>query len=123
MHELSLCRSLLRQILEVAEQHRALAVTLVRLRMGPLSGVEAELLKTAFPLAAAGTIAESAELDLTATCVEVYCENCWKNCRAGPNQLCCARCGSCVTQLVSGDELILDSVELTLDQPSALQNP
>ncbi|XKH58744.1 hydrogenase maturation nickel metallochaperone HypA [Halomonas sediminis] len=123
MHELSLCRSLLRQTLEVAEQHGAVAVTVVRLQIGPLSGIEPELLKTAFPLAAAGTIAESAKLNLTATCIEVYCKSCKKTCRAAPNQLCCTSCGSCSTQLVGGDELILESVELTLDEPSAIKCP
>ncbi|RCV86006.1 hydrogenase maturation nickel metallochaperone HypA [Vreelandella rituensis] len=123
MHELSLCRSLLRQILEVAEQHRVLAVTVVRLQVGPLSGVEPELLKTAFPLAAAGTLAESAKLNLTATCIEVYCGSCKKRSRAASNQLSCTSCGSCSTQLVSGDELILESVELTLDELSAIKCP
>lgn len=123
MHELSLCRSLLHQTLEVAARHRAVAVTALRLQIGPLSGVEPELLKTAFPLAAAGTIAESAVLNLTATCIEVYCKSCNTRCQATPNRLCCATCGSCSTQLVSGDELMLESVELTLDQPSAIQCP
>lgn len=130
MHELSLCRSLLRQTLAVAAQHRAVAVTGLRLQIGPLAGVEPELLKSAFLLAAAGTIAESAELNLVATCIEVYCKSCKKRSQATPNQLCCGNCGSCSTQLVSGDELMLesvelikDSVELTLDEASARQCP
>lgn len=130
MHELSLCRSLLRQILAVASQHRAVAVTGLRLQIGPLSGVEPELLKIAFPLAAAGTIAKSAKLNLVATCIEVYCKSCKKRAQATPNQLCCGTCGSCSTQLVSGDELMLesveliqDSVELTADEASAKQCP
>ena len=36
----------------------------VRLRIGPLSGVEPPLLETAYPLAAAGTIAEGAALEV-----------------------------------------------------------
>lgn len=117
MHELSLCRALLRQTLEVAEQHQALAVTVVHLQIGPLAGVEPELLKTAFTLAAAGTIAESADLKLTKTDVQIYCPVCKNEYRGAANQLCCPGCGSCSTRLTGGDELILQSVELTLNDP------
>ncbi|WP_404369429.1 hydrogenase maturation nickel metallochaperone HypA [Marinobacter sp.] len=122
MHELSLCRALLRQTLEVAEQHRARAINAVHLQIGPLAGVEPELLKTAFTLAAAGTIAESAELKLTKTHVQIYCPGCEKEFRGAANQLCCPGCGSCSTQLTSGDELILQSVELSLEDPYSADN-
>lgn len=122
MHELSLCRALLRQTLEVAEQHRAQAVNVVHLQIGPLAGVEPELLKTAFTLAAAGTIAESAELKLMKTHVQIYCPGCKKEFRGAANQLCCPGCGSCSTQLTGGDELILQSVELSLEDPYSADN-
>lgn len=119
MHELNLCRTLLRQILEVADQHQALAVTLVHLKIGPLAGVEPELLKTAFTMAARGTIAQSAELSVTESQVQVYCHDCRDTYRVAPNRLCCPSCGSCSTQLASGDELVLQSVDLTLIDPSS----
>ena len=62
MHELSVCQGLLDQVAGIARQNQATGVKLIRLRIGPLSGVEPQLLEQAFPLARAGTIAERAEL-------------------------------------------------------------
>jgi Zn finger protein HypA/HybF involved in hydrogenase expression len=41
MHELAICHSLLRQGEEIARRERAQRVDLIRLRIGPLSGVVA----------------------------------------------------------------------------------
>ena len=50
MHELAVCQSLLRQVEEIARRDNARRVELIRLRIGPLSGVVGELLEQAFSL-------------------------------------------------------------------------
>jgi hydrogenase nickel incorporation protein HypA/HybF len=62
MHELSICQSLIDQVEDIAREHGATGVERILLRIGPLSGIEPALLRNAYPLAAAGTVAESAEL-------------------------------------------------------------
>ena len=64
MHELAVCQSLLEEVKRVARENGAASVTRIVLKVGPLSGVEADLLRNAYPLAAAGTIAEDAELEI-----------------------------------------------------------
>ena len=49
MHELSVCQGLLDQVTGIARQHQATGVARIRLRIGPLSGVEPQLLQQAFP--------------------------------------------------------------------------
>jgi hydrogenase nickel incorporation protein HypA/HybF len=120
MHELSVCLSLLDQVERIAQEHGAERVERIRLRIGPLSGVEAPLLANAYPLAAAGTLAEHAELEIEAAPVRVHCVDCGQESEASANRLLCAGCGSYHTRLTSGDEMLLASLEMSIpDQADA----
>jgi hydrogenase nickel incorporation protein HypA/HybF len=119
MHELSVCQSLLRQVAEIARREGAERVELIRLRIGPLSGVEPDLLEQAFGIARAGTVAADAELVIEQLPVRVRCTRCGAETDARPNRLLCGRCGDYRTRLLSGDELLLASLELTRAEPAA----
>ncbi len=112
MHELSVCRSLIAQVESIALQHEATAVRGIRIRVGPLSGVDPDLLQRTYPLARAGTIADAADLIIERLPIRVRCELCGFESETLPNRLICARCGDWHTQLLSGDEMLLASVEL-----------
>ncbi|HEB98241.1 MAG TPA: hydrogenase maturation nickel metallochaperone HypA [Thiotrichales bacterium] len=112
MHELAVSQSLLREVQRVAREHAAVSVSRVLVQIGPLSGVEPSLLREAFPLAAAGTLAEGAELVIETVPLRVRCETCGAESEARPNRLLCGACGDWHTRLLSGDELLLASVEL-----------
>jgi hydrogenase nickel incorporation protein HypA/HybF len=114
MHELSICLSLLDQVERIAREHGADRVERILLRIGPLSGVEAPLLANAYPLAAAGTIAEAATLDIESAPVRVHCTECGAETEAAPNRLLCGDCGGWHTRLVSGDEMLLANLELRI---------
>ena len=115
MHELSVCIALLDQVERIARDHRAQRVSAIAVTVGPLSGVEAALLRRAYPLAAAGTVAEDAELRIRTAEVVVSCGECGSETGAAPNRLLCAVCGGFRTRVVSGDDMILERV--------VLQNP
>jgi hydrogenase nickel incorporation protein HypA/HybF len=112
MHELAICQSLMDQVETIAVERNAQSVTSIVIAMGPLSGVEAQLLKNAYPIASAGTIAEDAELIIEYLPVKVKCTQCGSESDALPNKLICKQCGDWRTTLVSGDEMMLMSVEL-----------
>jgi len=112
MHELAVCQALISQVADVARERDASAVAEIYVRIGPLSGVEGPLLHSAFPIAAAGTVASHAELHLEPAPVRVRCEQCGVESEVGMNHLVCAQCGDWRTTLVSGDELILQRVVL-----------
>ena len=112
MHELSVCVALLGQVERIARDHRAQKVSAIAVAVGPLSGVEAALLRRAYPLAAAGTVAEDAELRIRTAEVVVSCGDCGSETGATANRLLCAVCGGFRTRVVSGDDLILERVEL-----------
>ena len=119
MHELAICQSLMDQVESIASERNAQSVTSIVVAMGPLSGVEAQLLKNAYPIASAGTVAENAELVIEYLPVRVKCTQCGSESDTLPNKLICKQCGDWRTTLVSGDELMLMSVELEKTKDSA----
>ncbi|RTR01103.1 hydrogenase maturation nickel metallochaperone HypA [Halomonas nitroreducens] len=118
MHELGLCRSLVDQACRVAERHGATRIRRIRLRVGPLSGVEPALMQTAFPLAGRHTAAEGARLEMIPCSIRVHCPACGRESTAHANDLGCPHCGEWCTRLVAGDELLLESVGLATDTPA-----
>ena len=114
MHELSICRALLDQVEALAAEHGARHVASITVSVGPLSGVEPDLLQASYPLASVGTVADGARLKITRTPMRVRCEQCGAETAATLNRLVCGACGHWRTVLVSGDELLLTDMELTV---------
>jgi hydrogenase nickel incorporation protein HypA/HybF len=114
MHELSVCQALLDQVEGIAHDRNACEVTEINVRVGPLSGVEPELLQQAFRIACAGTLAEGARLNLSSMPIRVHCRTCGAETEAVPARLVCGECGDWRTRLVSGDDLLLTTVELSV---------
>lgn len=112
MHELAVCQSMMDQVEAIAQQRDAQRVTTIVIGLGPLSGVEAKLLQNAYPIASTGTVAEHAELVIELLPVKVRCTKCGSESEALPNKLICKQCGDWQTTLLSGDEMLLISVEL-----------
>jgi hydrogenase nickel incorporation protein HypA/HybF len=120
MHEFAVCQDMLQQIESIVAEQQAAAVDIVTVRIGPLSGIESHLLSQAFPLAAAGTVAEKAELIIETLPIKVKCQLCGAETEAKPNRLVCGQCGDYHTQLLSGDEMLLASLELLKEPQEAI---
>ena len=118
MHELSICQALIEQVEALACKEGALQVVQVRVAIGPLSGVEPQLLQQAFQLARAGSVAATASLLVDPLPVRVSCRECGQETGAEVANLACGNCGDWHTELVSGDEMLLTQVEL-VREPSA----
>jgi hydrogenase nickel incorporation protein HypA/HybF len=118
MHELAICQALMSQVETIARDNHAARVIAITVGMGPLSGVEEQLLKNAYPIASADTVAAEAELVIQLSPVRVRCSSCNKESTVAANRLICNHCGDWRTELLSGDELILLRVEL--DKPEQL---
>ena len=117
MHELAICQALIDEVTTVAVSNRATSVTDIYVSVGPLSGVEGPLMRSAFPVAAAGTVATNAVLHLQEMPVRVSCGHCGAESEVTANRLVCAVCGDWRTELVSGDELLLQRVAMQTDKP------
>ena len=112
MHELSVCQAMIDQVEIIARRENAAQVMAIHLGIGPLSGVEPQLLEQAFYIARAGTIASDADLLIESLPIRVSCQQCGQITDASPARLICGNCGDWHTSVVSGDELMLAHVEL-----------
>lgn len=110
MHEYSLVRGLLSQIEELRRQHDACLVLSLRLIVGEFSGVEADLLQSAFQDLSKGTPAEAASIDIVTTELTAECHNCGNHFTVDRFQFVCPQCQSTKVSIERGDELILESV-------------
>lgn len=112
MHELAVCQGLIEQVGRVASEHDARRIVSITIRVGPLSGVEPALLESAYPLASAGTLAAHAKLIVERSEIRVQCLECGAESEAQITKLLCGSCGHWRVRVLSGEELLLASVEL-----------
>jgi len=111
MHELAVCQALLTEVERLARERDGATVTRIVLRVGPLSGIEPQLLERAFTVARAGGVAARATLHIETMPVRIRCLACDVESETLPNHLVCPHCGGWRTQLVNGDELLLQTLE------------
>lgn len=116
VHELSVCQALLAQVVEIATDRGASAVSRITVEVGPLSGVEPGLLASAFEIVRAGSCAAGAILSIETTAITISCLICGAESQTAPNRLLCAACGGYRTRVVGGDELRLRGVELRVPE-------
>jgi len=115
MHEYSIAQALVDQIEEIARRNQAGCVTRVVVQVGRLRGIVPEILQWGFEIVAAGTVAEGAQLAIEEIPIVVRCQACNAQSELDwPIYLCSACQSPAVTQL-SGNELILKTLEIADD--------
>ncbi|MGB9589628.1 MAG: hydrogenase maturation nickel metallochaperone HypA [Candidatus Hydrothermia bacterium] len=113
MHEVTVCDSLLDLVEETAKKHHARRVSVVRVRIGEISGVVPELLQHAFEvLAPERQLTMGASLILEKVRPLAHCEACGHDFEPTEYVFICPACGSGRTRLLAGDELSLDRIEM-----------
>lgn len=116
MHELSVCQAMLAQVETVAQQHQATEVKQIILQVGALSGLEPELLQQAFSIAQTlSPLTRHATLQIETLPIRVHCPECNMETAVTVNRLICGNCGNWKTQLISGHELLLRSIDLVTE--------
>ena len=115
MHELAVCQSLLASVEQTARNHHAQSIRNVYLSIGPLSGLEISLLERAWTIARAGTLVANAAIVITSMPILVKCRQCGHQGHAQANKLICETCKDWRVTLVSGDEMLLTSIDLEED--------
>jgi hydrogenase nickel incorporation protein HypA/HybF len=112
MHELSLARALLRQVEELRQSHRGEGVRTVVVSIGEFSGVEADLLDTAFCQLSEGTALKGARLSINRVPLEARCTVCEHDFPVRAFRFVCPRCESRDVRIVRGEELMLETLTL-----------
>jgi hydrogenase nickel incorporation protein HypA/HybF len=109
MHEYSIIQSLVDSVAAAVGQRDA-SVHRIQVRIGELSGVDCELLATAYDVFRTGTICEQASMSIDRVSAQWECPRCGAKIARG-GILRCATCHE-PARLVSGDEIILQRIEL-----------
>jgi len=109
MHELSLAEA----VVEVATRHaRGRRVRTVELRVGALRQVVPSALTFAFELLSNGTVLEGAELAIEEVPARGRCRACRAETTVRSFPLQCAACGGFDLEVIAGEELLVDALEL-----------
>ena len=112
MHELSIAHSLIGLIEEQLSSETD-RVRTVKLRIGALSAVVPAALRSAFRVAASGTAAEGAVLEIESVSVTAWCDACNVERQiTGMMRLVCPVCGARMPRIICGRELELVSLEV-----------
>ena len=112
MHERSLARRLLAEVEAICRSRQAHRVAQVRVEVGPLTGVEPSQLLTAFAELAVGSLAHEANLEIDWVPLSARCRQCAATFSSADVALVCPSCGGRRAALLTGDRLILSSVDL-----------
>ena len=110
VHEYSIIQALFARIEEEARRREARAVTRVRVSIGELSGVETELLATAYRTFRERTICQEAPLEILAVPARWACPRCEREIPKGQ----VLRCPDCdlSARLTEGEEIVLERIEM-----------
>jgi len=84
--------------------------------VGPLSGVEADLLQSAFEALSPGTMLEGADFIIERPPLSGQCRTCGKEFDFRNLELQCPHCGSSDVQITGGEELLLKSLEVETEE-------
>jgi len=114
VHELSIAESMMDQLTALARREGALSIDRVTVCIGALAGVDPDALELAFPVAAEGTVARDATLDIERFPARIRCRDCGVEHDIDEPCLLCPDCASTHVEIVSGRDLTLKSVALNL---------
>ncbi len=108
MHELGLCEAVVDAIEKRAGER---PVARVRVRVGLLHHVHPDAFEQSFAIAATGTVAEDAAAELVVLPIVGRCRGCGTEFTTEEVVVICPGCASMNVEVLSGDELVLETVE------------
>ncbi len=118
MHEFSLVRSLLRQVGDLLVEHGGVGVKAIRVEMGPLSGVERQLVELAFDQEVVMTPCRGARLVIEEVSLTAICQDCRAEFQMQGFDFVCHSCESRQIQITGGDEFRLLDVDIAVSEAS-----
>lgn len=115
MHELSIALSILDSVQEEVEKNGYSCVEAVHLRIGAMSGIVPDALRSAYELASEQTPFAHSRLVIEELPIVIFCSTCK---RTQPVQsvqmLYCSECNSPAGEIISGSELEIRALEVSV---------
>ncbi len=117
MHELSVASAVIDTATRHAEGRR---VTAVQLRVGHLRQVVPDSLAFYFEQVAVGTLCEGARLEQEVVPAALACAACDHGWELDAAMFRCPRCGSADVRITAGNELSVESIEVTEEEEACI---
>lgn len=114
MHEISLVRSIFRTLDEKFSPEEIAGIIAIELKVGPLANVEPTLMQNAFE----AVVEEDekrfagATLKINLVPILVHCAGCGQTTEVNNYRFVCAACGTPSANVVQGNELLIERVEM-----------
>ena len=112
MHELAIAKGIIQIVNSEAEKNGFTRVLEIRLSVGEFSGIVPDSLREFFPVAAAGTPAEKAELTVETVKAVFQCRDCGYEGDADRKNACCPVCQSTALNMIAGREFYVDRLKV-----------
>lgn len=112
MHELALTKGIIDIVNSEAEKSGFKNVLEITLRVGEYSGIVPQCLREFFPIAAAGSVAEGAELVIEPVKARFRCLECGYEGEADRKSACCPECRGTAIKMTSGREFFVESLKV-----------
>jgi hydrogenase nickel incorporation protein HypA/HybF len=112
MHELSLCDSIARAVIQNAGGRQ---VSSVHLRIGALRQVVPETLVYCWSVVGRGALLDGSVLDIEQVPAEVQCGSCGVRSRLDRFVLTCPDCGGTGVRVVAGEEMLIVAIDVAED--------
>lgn len=111
MHEMGIAQAILEHALAAAQSNGITRIAKLQLKIGVFSGVVDDALRFSFEVASQETKAEGAVLEVENVPLTIRCADCGKESAIQPLLFQCLSCGSRRVDILTGQELTLDSIE------------
>lgn len=112
MHEAKLAAGILDTVRRVASENGGSRITAIKLQIGEFTCVQPDTLRFCLETLAEGTIASGAGVSIIRTKTEARCAQCNNQFEVCDIRFCCPLCASTQIELLSGRELLIESIEV-----------
>jgi hydrogenase nickel incorporation protein HypA/HybF len=110
LHEFGLCEAILEAVERRAAGRKVLGA---RVRIGARHQVVEAAFDQAFEMVSMGTVADGARVDWNIVPVQTTCRSCGRVAESVDMWATCAACGSSDIDVAGGDDLMLESIEVS----------
>lgn len=112
MHEYSIVQSLINTCEDNVRANNAKKVTKLVIKIGVMSGVEPDLLQTAFDTFKEETICDGAEFIINIQPIVIKCNSCLEESTIERTEYKCPKCQSTDLDVLDGEDMYLMQLEL-----------
>ena len=112
MHELSIATELFKQVEKIIEDEHLNKVISITLNVGKLQQIIPESFDFATQVITKGTKAEGVKIIYNEMPITIKCNQCHITCETKDFYFICEKCGSSDVEIISGNELIFESMEV-----------